>query len=126
LYRNRNVRSLGGTVFELARGASTITTLATFNGANGANPLRALIADFSGNLFGTASAGGANSDGSIFEIKHGTEAITTLVSFNGFNGQYPVGALSLDAAGNLYGTTSEGGDYFIGTGFKLTRTLTGK
>ena len=42
-----------GTVFELAKGSSTITTLASFNGTNGANPEAGLIMDSSGNLYGT-------------------------------------------------------------------------
>ena len=42
-----------GTVFELAHGSGTITTLASFNGTNGANPDAGLIMDSSGNLYGT-------------------------------------------------------------------------
>ena len=42
-----------GTVFELQPGSGTITTLASFNGTNGANPEAGLIEDSSGNLFGT-------------------------------------------------------------------------
>ena len=42
-----------GTVFELAQGSGTITTLALFNGTNGAHPEAALIMDSSGNLYGT-------------------------------------------------------------------------
>ena len=48
-----------GTVFELAHGSGTLTTLASFNGTNGANPVAALILDGSGNLYGTTSGGGA-------------------------------------------------------------------
>src|SRR5262249_19135408 len=40
-----------GTVWELAKGSSTITILASFNGTNGANPYAGLIQDSSGNLF---------------------------------------------------------------------------
>ena len=42
-----------GTVFELAKGSGTITTLASFNGTNGAIPDCRLIMDSSGNLYGT-------------------------------------------------------------------------
>ena len=48
-----------GTVFELAAGSGAITTLASFNGTNGANPVAGLIEDSSGNLFGTTEYGGA-------------------------------------------------------------------
>src|SRR5260370_30536300 len=64
--------------------------------------------DAAGNLFGTTSSGGANGDGTVFEIaRNGSgyaSAPTVLVSFNsGANG---VDSLTLDAAGNLIGTTS--------------------
>jgi uncharacterized repeat protein (TIGR03803 family) len=49
-----------GTVFEVQQGSGTVTTLAAFNGANGANPLSTLLEDSSGNLFGTTYRGGAS------------------------------------------------------------------
>jgi uncharacterized repeat protein (TIGR03803 family) len=58
-----------GTVFELAKGSSTITTLAQFNGSNGENPAAPLIMDSNGNLYGTTGAGGASGDGTIFELQ---------------------------------------------------------
>ena len=64
-----------------------LTTLVGFNGANGAAPDAGLIADAAGDLFGTTSEGGANGDGTVFEIaKTGgsyASTPTTLVSFNG-------------------------------------------
>ena len=48
--------------------ARTITTLASFTGANGAAPLSGLIMDSSGNLYGTTERGGADSDGTVFEV----------------------------------------------------------
>ena len=42
-----------GTVFEVVKGSSTVTTLASFLGPNGANPAAGLIMDSSGNLYGT-------------------------------------------------------------------------
>jgi uncharacterized repeat protein (TIGR03803 family) len=46
----------------------TLTTLVTFNGANGSKPDSGLIADANGDLFGTTSMGGANGQGTVFEI----------------------------------------------------------
>ncbi len=109
-----------GTVFELAHGSHSITTLASFNGTNGASPLAGLILDGSGNLYGTTKQGGASSDGTVFELAHGSHTITTLASFNGTNGQYPYGGVILDSSGNLYGTTQEGGASGDGTVFELT------
>ena len=86
----RGGASNDGTVFELAHGSSTITTLASFNGTDGAQPEAALIMDSSGNLFGTTATGGAANDGTVFELAHGSGTITTLASFNGTNGAEPV------------------------------------
>jgi uncharacterized repeat protein (TIGR03803 family) len=119
--------SNGGVVFELGHGSGTITTLASFTGTNGigANPLCAVIMDASGNLYGTTQAGGGSSDGTVFELAGGSGAITTLASFNGTNGQQPLGDLSMDGSGNLYGTTHMGGASGDGTVFKLAKS-TGK
>src|SRR5436853_59356 len=61
-----------GTVFEIPKTstgyASTPITLANFNGTNGNYPSSTLIADTAGNLFGTAQNGGANGDGTVFEL----------------------------------------------------------
>ncbi|HUB27997.1 MAG TPA: choice-of-anchor tandem repeat GloVer-containing protein, partial [Tepidisphaeraceae bacterium] len=98
-----------GTVFEIASGSNTITTLASFDGTNGANPDTGLIRDSSGDLFGTTAAGGASSDGTVFEIVNGSNAITTLASFDGADGSSPQGSLAVDSSGDLFGTTSTGG-----------------
>jgi uncharacterized repeat protein (TIGR03803 family) len=108
-----------GTVFELAAGSGTITTLATFTGANGANPEAGLVIDPSGNLYGTTANGGAANDGTVFELAAGSGTLTTLASFNGTNGTNPLGVLIQDSSGNLYGTTNLGGASNEGTVFEL-------
>jgi uncharacterized repeat protein (TIGR03803 family) len=110
--------NLDGTVFEIAHGSGVITALASFNGANGAWPAAGVALDSSGNLFGAAGQGGANSDGTVFEIAHGSGVITILASFNGANGQRPSGVV-LDSSGNLFGTTEEGGANGEGTVFEI-------
>ncbi|MDB5289590.1 MAG: hypothetical protein JWL69_831 [Phycisphaerales bacterium] len=57
-----------GTVFKLASGTHVISTLATFNSSNGANPNGGLIADAAGNFYGTTEYGGANDNGTVFEL----------------------------------------------------------
>ena len=111
--------SSDGTVFELAQGSGTITTLASFNGPNGANPMAALILDGSGNLYGTTYIGGASYDGTVFELAHGSGTIATLASFNVTDGANPQAGLILDGSGNLYGTTPSGGASRDGTVFEL-------
>jgi uncharacterized repeat protein (TIGR03803 family) len=111
-----------GTVFEIAAGSQTFSTLATFNNANGGEPYGNLIADANGNLYGTTMVGGTSSDGTVFEIAAGSHALTTLATFSGTNGRYPWASLFADAGGNLYGTTSGGGASGAGTVFELTGT----
>jgi uncharacterized repeat protein (TIGR03803 family) len=98
-----------GTVFEIAKSTGELTTLATFTGANGANPLGTVISDAAGDLFGTTGYGGANGYGTVFEIAKSTGKLTTLATFTGANGATPAGSLTIDAEGDLFGTTANGG-----------------
>jgi uncharacterized repeat protein (TIGR03803 family) len=114
-----------GTVFELqnSNGAWTESTVFTFDGTNGANPLTGLIADPNGALFGTTSAGGSNNGGTAFELTNvnGNWSEQTLWNFGRFrDGAGPSGSLLLDSSGALYGTTQNGGAHKLGTVFKLT------
>ncbi len=115
-----------GTVFELAKSGSSygsLTTIASFTGSNGADPLAGLLIDGAGSLFGTTWHGGTSNVGTVFEIaKTGSTygSIAVLASFNGTNGSVPYGTLIADAGGNLFGTTSGGGANSDGTVFELT------
>jgi uncharacterized repeat protein (TIGR03803 family) len=110
-----------GTVFEVAQGSGTITTLASFNYTNGSEPSSRLVMDQSGNLYGTTVTGGANGDGTVFELAHRSHTITTLASFNVSNGQYPQGSLVRDGSGNIYGATVAGGVIDNGTVFEVAQ-----
>jgi uncharacterized repeat protein (TIGR03803 family) len=58
-----------GTVFEYNATTKQLTSLGSFDGSNGANPQSTLIADSSGNLYGTAFSGGnSNDDGTVFDV----------------------------------------------------------
>ena len=129
-----------GTVFQLAPpavsgGSWTATVVADFtNLAEGAAP-SGLVIDHAGNLFGTATSGGASLDGVIFELTPpsslgGAWTRTTLYSFKGApnigkgDGADPQG-LALDVLGNIYGGTNWGGTCdgeggCFGVIFKLT------
>ncbi len=105
--------------------AQTFTTLANFTGSNGSNPLFApLVQGTDGNLYGTASAGGAHSQGTVFKITP-SGTLTTLYSFcalsNCTDGSAPYAGLMLGKDGNFYGTTEAGGAHGQGTIFKITR-----
>ena len=108
-----------GTVFELVHNSNTITTLASFTSTNGEYPFAGLVEDSSGNLFGTTLVGGADSLGTVFEVAHNSNTITTLGSFTGSNGEDPWGGLVEDSSGNLFGTASMGGPYGTGTVFEV-------
>ena len=116
-----------GTVFELVNNGGNYTpvTLLSFNGADGTGPVGGLIADAAGDLFGTTGEGGANGDGTVFELVNnggGSYAPVTLLSFNVTNGAGPVGGLIVDAAGDLFGTTAGGGAAGYGTVFEITNS----
>jgi uncharacterized repeat protein (TIGR03803 family) len=75
--------------------------------------------DARGNLFGTTQGGGVNNDGAVGEVAKGSGTITALASFDDSNGNRPVGAVALDANGDLYGTSQIGGPYTYGTVWEL-------
>jgi uncharacterized repeat protein (TIGR03803 family) len=100
------------------------TSLASFDGANGANPQAALIQGTDGNFYGTAAYGGANGVGVVFRITP-AGTLTTLYSFCypwdcPGSGYEPTTGLIQASDGNLYGTTSQGGTLGYGTLFQIT------
>ena len=99
-----------GTVYEITANTHTLVTLANFVDANGGfKPVGDLVLDKSGDLFGVTQFGGANGNGTIFEVVAGSGKVTNLASFDGTHGSEPLAGLLLDAQGNLFGTTSAGG-----------------
>jgi uncharacterized repeat protein (TIGR03803 family) len=114
-----------GTVFELTpptsgSGSWTETILHNFtsntNGSiDGANPQGGVILDAKGNLYGTTQSGGYGVDGTVFVLikDRGWEG-HVMWPFGGgvWFGAHPMSGLVMDAAGNLYGTTPNGGDIF--------------
>ncbi len=105
--------------------APVFTTLATFSGANGNTSTAGLVFDLAGNLYGTTmfggSGGGEFGQGVVFELSGADHTkLKTLVSFDGSNGAGPAAALTLDAFGNLFGTTTAGGSAGSGTAFRLS------
>src|SRR5208337_4751127 len=103
-----------GTVFELSP-AGTETILHSFrkkNGKDGYTPYAGLIMDAEGNLYGTTYAGGAHGQGTVFELSSsGIETILHSFAGHETDGAHPLAGLTMDAKGNLYGTTVGGGDY---------------
>ena len=123
---------------------ATEQVLYRFSGkTDGATPSSGLIADAAGNLYGTTLSGGnpqycSNYSipgcGVVFELSltsGGQWQEQVLFSFNGTDGNRPLGNLLFDAAGNLYGTTEWGGNgsncgsVGCGTVFELSPTGNG-
>jgi len=114
-----------GTVFELVRGAKgkwTEEVLYSFDGGfDGEYPQSGLILDAQGNLYGTTGAGGYYGAGTVFELVRGSHGDWTEKVLHGFTyDNYgegvvdPWASLVFDAAGNLYGTTAQGGAFWQG------------
>ncbi len=101
--------SNSGTVFKVDTTGGETVVYSFKGGADGKTPLGGLVLDSSGNLYGTTSAGGSASSGTVFKVDT-TGGETVLYSFTGgTDGKTPTGSLVRDAAGNLYGTTNDGG-----------------
>jgi hypothetical protein len=94
-------------------------------GTDGSSPIAPLLADPSGNLFGTTIGGGAGCEpegcGTVFELfpsSSGGWTESVLYRFQGgTDGVFPYGSLVMDAEGNLFGTTSQGGSEDISCSF---------
>ena len=116
----------GGTVFELSPsldGSWTKTVLYNFSNENeGSVGMGSLTLDGSGNLYGATEGDSCGHGcGAIFELSNsgGLWTKTTLFRFDGKDGDNPYASLIFDAAGNLYGTTAQGGSKEEGTVFEL-------
>jgi uncharacterized repeat protein (TIGR03803 family) len=126
---NGGANGFGGIVYELSRTGPTTWTeaiLHSFGGSgDGSQPYGGLIADSSRNLYGTTLFGGTYNSGTIFELTPKPGNVwkeRVLYSFTGkADGQYPSPGLLLDSAGNLFGTTSNGGAHGAGVVFELVR-----
>ena len=119
-----------GTVFKLSPGSTwSETVLLRFppNQSQGAYPAGTLTLDGLGNLYGVTRSGGQFQSGIVYElspVSGGGWTETILHSFSSGigeqDGAVPVGGIVLDSSGNLYGTTSSGGQASAGTVFEIT------
>ncbi len=116
-----------GTLFKMTPGGQ-FTTVHTFclqaGCPDGEYPWGSLVQDTLGNIYGTASAGGAHgSDGTVFRLPT-TGALTSIYRFCTLpqctDGRFPNENLILKPGGILYGTTRSGGAYGSGTVFSIT------
>ncbi len=123
-----------GTVWKLSPGKKgwTEKVLYSFKGGpnDGLAPVAGIVFDAAGNIYGTTYLGGTANNGTVFELVApagaGKYEEKVLWSFNGTDGSEPFSSLTLDSAGNLYGTTliggstDEGGSTGNGVVFEVT------
>lgn len=96
----------------------TLTTLASFNGANGTSPSGPLTKANDGRYYGVTHRGGTGDRGIIYRIS--ADGLEKVAQFTGANGANPQGRLALGTDGNLYGVASGGPAPGSGVIFKLT------
>lgn len=120
-----------GTAFKLTPGSNgrwTESVIQFFSFQGGSGPQAGVTLDTTGNLYGTTTSGG-HAYGSVYELipnADGSWSESVLYRFGALpDGEYPRAEVTLDAAGNVYGTTSEGGSSADGIVFELTPNSSG-
>jgi uncharacterized repeat protein (TIGR03803 family) len=116
-----------GAVYVLTRaGFGSDQVLHSFTLADGAFPQGSVTEDSSGNIYGTAGQGGTGNCGVAFKMRNDGAGYTVLHNFTCAPDGYFPGSVVVDAQGNMYGGTQEGGDVracpFFGCGiiFKIS------
>jgi uncharacterized repeat protein (TIGR03803 family) len=104
-----------GVIFRLAKSGSQWTETVVFTFFDGRDSMTGLIFDSLGNLYGTTSGGGSTGGGTVFELSPhrvgvGKWRFSPLYTFAGPpDGYFPAARLVFDKAGDIYGTTQNGG-----------------
>jgi len=109
-----------GVVFKLdAEGVVTI--MHSFSGGpDGDDPIAGLVRDAAGNFYGTTFYGGPSAKGVVFRLDAAGRETVLHAFTGGADGANPLSGVVLDPAGNLYGTTFNGGSgNSCGVVFKL-------
>src|SRR5271166_91095 len=120
---------LGLTLLVQSAQAQTFAVIHNFVGGpgDGQNPTAGLAIDRSGNLYGTTEGGGSDGAGAVFKLSHKGAGWTLnlLYSFSGGNdGLGPNARVTVGPNGSLYGTTSFGGKFRVGTVFNVRPPVT--
>lgn len=120
----------GGALFKIDTNGN-FSSLHFFGGSptDGEYPVASLTIDKSGNLYGTTVNGGAQNIGygTVFKLTpSGTYSILHNFGSTAGDGQNPYGPVTLDSAGNLYGTAEFGGNTTCKCGIVFKLSSTGK
>jgi uncharacterized repeat protein (TIGR03803 family) len=109
-----------GVVFKLTPSREMKVLHSFQGGTDGANPYSGVALDSAGNLYGTTYGGGAANAGVVYKVD-ATGHETVLYSFTGgADGANPYAGVVPDSAGNLYGTTYNGGGSKAGVVYKVS------
>jgi uncharacterized repeat protein (TIGR03803 family) len=108
-----------GTIFRLNSDGTRYTVLASFSEREGIEPWGRLVVGADGELYGTTLWGGANGQGTVFQLLR--ERIAVVHHFTNTINASPMPGLRAGQDGALYGTTLHGGKDAAGTMFKLNR-----
>ncbi len=112
-----------GATTAIAKKSATESAAYSFQGGNdGGFPQGGLVADAKGKMYGVTTSDGSDHSGVIFEVgrKNGAWVETPIYTFaGGSDGSDPQAGLAIDSAGNLYGTTYQGGSGY-GAVFELS------
>ncbi|QMU29621.1 choice-of-anchor tandem repeat GloVer-containing protein [Adhaeribacter radiodurans] len=112
----------GGTIFKITAAGAFKVLWSLTSSSDGSAPDGNLVQGADGNLYGIASSGGTNNNGTIFKISPTGTNFKVMKHFNSLpDGNYPLGSLALGKDGNFYGTTSSGGSTsYDGVIFRIT------
>lgn len=116
-----------GAVYQMSKSSKKVKVLYSFAGGttDGCDVFGNPLMDKNGNLYGTANACGPSHVGIVWRVSK-KDKETILHSFGGgsSDGSEPIGGVIMDAKGNLYGTTYQGGSANLGTAYKLSKSGT--
>ena len=109
-----------GTIFKLASDGTESVLYAFTGTGDGGEPYGGVVADGSGNLYGTTITGGNSQGlGVVFELPSGGTLKLLHTLQGASDGAWPEASVALDASGNLYGTAYAEGPDGWGTVFKI-------
>jgi uncharacterized repeat protein (TIGR03803 family) len=112
-----------GTVYKVTPSGVESVIYSFVGGSDAVNPAAGVTLDAKGNIYGTASEGGAYGYGAVYKLSRSGSAWTETVLYSFQNlsdGANPVGGVILDEAGNIYGGTFDGGNNGGGTVYELS------
>ncbi len=111
-----------GAVYELSKNGKE-KVLYSFKGGttDGCDVFGNPLMDKGGNIYGTANACGPSHVGIVWKVSKGKETILHSFAGGSSDGAEPIAGVIMDAKGNMYGTTYQGGSANLGTAYKLSK-----